>query len=138
MDGETSTAEVEARRAGEGGPATAFVERLLERIGGRASVRAVFGEPVERNGITIVPVARIRWGAGGGGGSARDMDARGGEGSGAGGGGGLYAEPVGYLEIGPAGAQFKPIRNLASPMLLLVAGISASVVLRGLARLLRR
>jgi uncharacterized spore protein YtfJ len=138
MNEGTSTAEDDARRAAEGRSATAFVERLLERIGVQANVHAVFGEPVERNGITIVPVARIRWGAGGGGGSARDMDARGGEGSGAGGGGGLSADPVGYLEIGPGGAQFKPIRNLASPTLLLVAGISASLLLRGLARILRR
>ena len=49
--------EEDAGRAVEGGSAAAFVERLLERIGGRANVRAVFGEPVERDGITIVPIS---------------------------------------------------------------------------------
>jgi hypothetical protein len=38
-----------------------FVERMAERIGAKASVRAVFGEPIERDGITVVPVARVRW-----------------------------------------------------------------------------
>ena len=138
MNDERDRAEEEARSTAEGGLATAFVERLFERIGAQANVAAVFGEPVERNGTTVIPVARIRGGAGGGAGSARDTTAGRGEGSGGGGGGGLSAEPVGYLELGPAGASFRPIKSPLSPMLLLVAGISASLVLRALARILRR
>ena len=138
MNEERAKAEQEARSAAEGGLANAFVERLFERIGAEANVRAVFADPIERDGTTVIPVARIRWGAGGGAGSARDTTAGRGEGSGGGGGGGLSAEPVGYLELGPAGASFRSFKSPLSPMLVLVAGISASLVLRALARILRR
>ena len=131
-----------------------FVERMAERVGAKASVRAVFGEPIERNGITIIPVARVRWGFGGGGGRGPIAVGPGSEGDGAateptidegmsgagtGGGGGVTADPIGYLEIGPDGATFKPIGSpMPSPGFLLAAGVSAGFVLRGIARLLRR
>src|SRR5436190_23956438 len=85
-----------------------FVERMAERVGAKASVRAVFGEPIERNGITIIPVARVRWGFGGGAGrgpiavgpgSEADGSAteptidEGISGAGTGGGGGVAADP---------------------------------------------
>ena len=40
--------------------------RLAERLGASASASSVFGEPVERDGVTVIPVARVRWGVGGG------------------------------------------------------------------------
>lgn len=153
----------EARSAGGGGPLDGFVERMAERVGGTASVRAVFGEPVERAGVTIIPVAKVRWGFGGGAGSgpapgpARPaqaspfsdvqaeadaaVDAAGAaqSGFGSGGGGGATAEPVGYLEIGPDGATFHPIVSpRPSAGFLLASGATAALVLRSLARLVRR
>ena len=147
----------EARVAGAAGPVDGFVERIAERVGATASVRAVFGEPIERDGLTIIPVAKVRWGFGGGaggpvavgpgrpsespfsdGGEAIDRDAPGAS-MGSGGGGGATADPVGYLEIGPDGATFRPIISpMPSPAFLLAAGATAALVLRGLARLVRR
>ncbi len=46
--------------------AAALLERVVDRIGARASVTAVFGEPVVREKVTVVPVARIAFGFGGG------------------------------------------------------------------------
>ena len=130
-----------------------FVERMAERVGAKASVRAVFGDPIERHGITIVPVARVRWGFGGGAGrgplamgpgtgeqpgGSTTFD-EGLSGMGTGGGGGVTADPVGYLEIGPDGAVFKPIISpMPSPGFLLAAGASAAILLRAVGRLLRR
>ncbi len=139
-----------ARAAGEGGPVETFVERIAERVGGKASVRAVFGDPIERDGITVIPVARVRWGFGGGSGSGpipmgpgiADQGSEAGEGqvgSGRGAGGGAAADPLGYLEIGPDGAAFIPIAAATpSPAFLLAAGVTATLVLRGLAKLIRR
>ena len=86
---------------------SAVADRLLQRIGdvvgGRAMVSTVFGEPVEREGITVIPVAKARFGFGGGGGAgAREGD----EGSGGGGGGGAFVSPVGFIEVrdGTAGS----------------------------------
>jgi len=130
-----------------------FVERMAERVGAKASVRAVFGDPIERHGITIVPVARVRWGFGGGAGrgplamgpgtgeqpgGSTTFD-EGLSGMGTGGGGGVTADPVGYLEIGPDGAVFRPIISpMPSPGFLLAAGASAAILLRAVGRLLRR
>src|SRR5829696_2094047 len=122
-----------AREAGEGGPIDGFIERMAERVGGKASVRAVFGEPIERDGFTVIPVARVRWGFGGGSGTGPvtmgpgrtgdEVDLRDATGSGSGGGGGVTADPVGYLEIGPDGATFNPIMSpRPSPGFLLAAG----------------
>jgi len=134
-----------------------FVERMAERVGAKASVRAVFGDPIERDGITIIPVARVRWGFGGGAGrgpiavgpGATDdapegapLDVtsdHGNSGFGTGGGGGATADPIGYIEIGPDGATFRPIVSpMPSPGFILAAGASAALLLRGVARLLRR
>ena len=129
----------EAQQAAEGGMGVRLLARVMEQMGGRAHVTAVFGEPVERNGVTVIPVARLRWffGAGSGSGPAQGGESTAmGEGSGGGGGGG--AEPVGYVEIGPSGTAFRPIAGAyPNPVLVLVAGLSAALVLRALARLLR-
>jgi len=134
-----------------------FVERMAERVGAKASVRAVFGDPIEKGGITVIPVARVRWGFGGGAGrgpiavgpgatdgapevAPQDVTSdEGNSGFGTGGGGGATADPIGYIEIGPDGATFRPIVSpMPSPGFILAAGASAALLLRGVARLLRR
>jgi len=144
----------QARAAGGPGAIDGFVERMAERVGAKASVRAVFGDAVERDGITVIPVARVRWGFGGGAGRGPiavgpGIDADGAptpssidegmSGSGSGGGGGATADPIGYIEIGPDGATFRAITPpMPSPGFLLAAGLAGSLLLRGLARLIRR
>src|SRR5262245_59732915 len=144
----------EARKAGRGSSIDGFVKRMAERIGGKATVSAVFGDPIERDGLTIIPVARVRWAFGGGAGrgliavgpgTADDGSATdpfidpGLSGLGTGGGGGATADPVGYLEIGPDGAEFKPIiQTMPSPGFMLAAGAAGALVLRAIARLIRR
>jgi uncharacterized spore protein YtfJ len=133
-----------ARQAAEATPAERLLERMADRIGARASVSAVFGEAIERGEVTIVPVARVRWGFGGGAGGADQLpEAPGDTGAaswagGGGGGGGAAADPIGYVEIGPDGATFRPIvPAYPSPLFLLVLGITAAILIRALARLLR-
>ena len=79
---------------------SALADELLQRIGhavgDNANARAIFGEPVEREGITVIPVAKARFGFGGGGGAGAHA---GEEGSGGGGGGGAVVSPVGYIEV---------------------------------------
>jgi len=43
--------------------------RLGQAVGQGATVSTVFGEAVERDGITVIPVAKARFGFGGGGGA---------------------------------------------------------------------
>jgi hypothetical protein len=55
-----------AKREAEAAAADDKFAKLVEAFGGTASAQAVFGAPVERDGVTVVPVARIRYGVGGG------------------------------------------------------------------------
>lgn len=128
----------EVRRASENGQQR-FVERLLERMGAGASARAVFGDPVERDGVTVIPVARVAWGAGGGGGAGTTSKGEKSDvGEGGGGGGGLNARPFGYIEVSDGQARFVQFRDPASFVpLVLAAAFGSWLLLRGLRALVR-
>jgi uncharacterized spore protein YtfJ len=73
------------------------------------SVRRVFGDPQELDGVTVIPVARISGVAGGGGGEGtRDQQG----GSGFGTGFGVRADPVGVYEIRDGEVVWKPIIDI--------------------------
>src|SRR5258708_37763800 len=76
---------------------------MCERSSRSAGVRSVYGEAITAHGKTIIPVARVSYGFGGGSGR-KPGDASPAEGEG--GGGGLYAAPLGVLEVSDAGTQF--------------------------------
>lgn len=68
------------------------------------TVRRVFGDAYEVDGVTVIPVARARGGGGGGGEGNPD----GAEGSGFGSGYGLDVRPVGVYEVRDGQAEWKP------------------------------
>lgn len=108
-----------------------FIEQLAEKLGAMATVKKVYGDPIERGHVTIVPVAKFLCGFGGGEGDKYGH-------GGAGGGGGIKVTPVGYIELKNGGSKFRPIRNSATTATLLIAGGVAGVLLmRGLSYLLR-
>jgi uncharacterized spore protein YtfJ len=120
-------------------PTERLVERLAEKIGSSARAAAVFGEAVGRDGVTVIPVAKARWGFGGGDGGpgggrrpgrvrrgddggraaaapapqeraeSRPIEGRDAAGWGGGGGGGVQITPVGFIEMTPTGARFRRI-----------------------------
>ena len=123
----------DARTAAEG-RRERFLERLASRVGLQAGAQAVFGQPVERGELTVIPVAKLRWGFGGGSGQGAE-----GAGSGEGGGGGVAASPLGFIEIRPSGAVFRRIEDpVAYWPLVLVGSLAAWILLRGLRGLLKR
>ena len=95
---------------------------LGDRLQSGASVRAVFGDPVEAHGRTVIPVARIGYGFGAGGRAAGNEAASPEDGYGSGGGAGLRARPVGALEITAGGTRFIPFIAPARLGILLLAG----------------
>jgi len=76
---------------------------LVTRTQDVLTVRRVFGEAIERNGVTVVPV--VRFAAGGGAGSGDG--GRNGSG-GSGGGYGLKANPAGVFVIRDGAVQWRP------------------------------
>lgn len=138
MSSETDRAIREAQRA-VAGPFDNLVENLADRIGVRANVHAVFGAPIVQEGVTVIPVAKVRWGFGGGGGrgtadKAESVDA----GEGGGGGGGVIASPLGYIEVRDGGAAFHRIRDIASYVPVMLAGaVSFWLISRGVKTIFR-
>ncbi len=123
----------DARTAAEG-RRERFVEGLATRVGLQAGAQAVFGQPVERGDLTVIPVAKMRWGFGGGTGRGAASDA-----GGEGGGGGVVASPLGFIEIRPGAAVFRRIEDpVAYWPLVLVGSLGAWVLLRGVRGLLKR
>jgi uncharacterized spore protein YtfJ len=98
----TPIEEMGTHSAGPAGLDAVF-ERLAARLGESARAAHVFGEAVERDGVTVVPVATARWGVGGGSGPKK------GEGMGTGGGGGATVKPIGYIEIRAGSSRFRPL-----------------------------
>ena len=81
------------------------VQEILDKARDTVSVRDVFGEPYERDGVTIIPVARVMGAGGGGAGTAE-------EGEGSGYGYGLKSEPVGVFVIRDGKVKFEPAPNI--------------------------
>lgn len=101
--------------------------RLFDRMRG---AELCYGSPVTGGDRTVVPVARVR--VAGGFGTGDD---------GKGGGGAVDAAPIGYIEVGPDGAQFRPIadpdrtlRIVRSVAVTAAAVLGAAAALRNLSR----
>jgi uncharacterized spore protein YtfJ len=86
------------------------IMELVERAKDSATVKRVFGDPIQQDGVTVIPVARVVQGGGGGMGrqeAATDPDAApGGEGSG--GGFGLSATPAGVFVVKDGDVRWQP------------------------------
>jgi uncharacterized spore protein YtfJ len=85
---------------------------LRKMLNGLAGAKLCYGEPVRNGDHVVIPVARVRAAGGGGigeGGGHNPQDGSTGGGSGKGVGGQLDAAPVGFIDIGPDGAQFHSI-----------------------------
>ena len=93
-----------------------LVERLAQKVGVTANAKYIYGEPVERQGVTVIPVAKAVYGFGGGSGT---NDAK--NESGGGGGGGAVLTPVGFIEIRNGAARFRPTRDWLNLIPLLAA-----------------
>jgi uncharacterized spore protein YtfJ len=95
------------------------------------TVKRVFGEPYEKNGVTVIPVARVQGGAGGGGGES--PEGQGGKGSG--GGFGISARPVGAFLIRGNDLTWRPTIDvnrivLGSQILAIVALLTLRTIVK--------
>jgi uncharacterized spore protein YtfJ len=99
--------------------ASDILDKIGEKLGSSATVKAVYGEPIQVNGRTVVPVAKVAYGFGGGFGAGHDKHGTNGDaanegrhGEGGGGGGGVRAFPAGALEITDQGTRFVPYTDM--------------------------
>ena len=93
-------------------------EEILTRVGDQIGVRRVFGEPIEREGVTLVPVA-VSTGGGGGGSAPED------QGSGAGFGG--FVRGIGAYSISNGQVRFVPAVDTTALAALFVVAVGVVV-----------
>jgi len=95
------------------------VEELVKGYRDAVTVKRVFGEPYEKNGITLIPAAKVMGGGGGGSGEAPD-----GQGQGSGTGFGIAAKPAGAYVIRGNEVRWQPaidVNRLVGGALLIAA-----------------
>jgi uncharacterized spore protein YtfJ len=90
------------------------VDELLSGARDAISVRRVFGEPIEHDGVMVVPVAKV----GGGGGGGSDTEHNGG------GGFGLGARPVGVYVVKDGQVSWRPAVDPVRVALVMVAALA--------------
>ena len=92
-----------------------FISRAQDAI----TVRKVFGEPFEKDGLTVIPAARVMGGTGGG--TGQDESGQQGEG----GGFGLVARPAGAFVIRDGEVTWRPA---VDPTTVIAAGTAITIV----------
>ena len=75
---------------------------ILTQARDTMTVKRVFGDPIQQDGVTIVPVAKIAGGGGGGGGESNNGE------SGSGAGFGINATPAGVYVIQGGEVRWEP------------------------------
>jgi uncharacterized spore protein YtfJ len=103
-----------------------LIVKLAERLGAQLATSTVYGTAVERDGVSVVPVAVARLGFGGGSGADPSKQQEG-----EGGGGVGSVAPVGYIELKDGRTRFVPIVHPARMLaLVLAASVAAFAVAR--------
>lgn len=103
-----------------------FLDDLQKRFAemqSKAGVEAVFGEPIQLDGRTVIPVASVRYGFGMGGGTGPGKDKERDAPSGGGGGGAARVEPIALIEAVDGRIRVLPIVNVTR-----LAAIGAFVI----------
>ena len=98
------------------------VDELLHGAQDAMTVRRVYGEAIERDGVTVVPAAMVVGGGGGGGDEAGN----------GGGGFGLGARPIGAWIIRDGEVSWKPAADVT--LLAAIGGLTLVALVRLLSR----
>ncbi|WP_242916227.1 spore germination protein GerW family protein [Pontibacter liquoris] len=108
---------------------------LPEIFSRTATVKKVYGEPIETQGKTIIPVAQVAFGFGGGfgdknGKATAPSNPAEANGEGGGMGGGLSAKPIGFIEVTPNETRFVRINKGRYIALGALLGVTVSLLAR--------
>ncbi|HEY7465041.1 MAG TPA: spore germination protein GerW family protein [Candidatus Limnocylindria bacterium] len=105
------------------------VAEMLEGAREAMTVKRVYGEPIEREGLTIIPTADVRGGGGGGGDSQNN----------GGGGFGVTARPVGAYVVRDGEVEWEPAVDASRIAIMgMVTAIVALLVLRSVIKALAK
>lgn len=116
------------------------IEEVVNGVRDALTVKRVFGEPYEKDGVTIIPAAVVRGGAGGGSAPAEGAP---GEAKGSGTGFGINARPVGIYVIRGETVKYRPAIDLnriiaGAQIVAAIAFITVRTIARARSRMMRR
>ena len=86
-----------------------LVKTTLGEIEKVLSTKTVVGEPLNIEGITLIPLISAGFGFGAGGGSGKSAEKQKAEGIGGGTGGGAWVKPVAVIIVSKEGVKIEPI-----------------------------
>lgn len=101
------------------------VQETISAARDAITVKRVYGDPYERNGLTLIPAAAV--GGGSGGGSGEDPNG----GSGGGAGFGLKARPVGAYVIDNGHVHWEPAVDVSRIAQMGVAALIVAILVLG-------
>ena len=110
------------------------VQDVIAQARDAMTVKRVFGEPYEKDGVTVIPAARVQGGAGGG--SGEDPQ---GQGKGSGSGFAMNARPVGAFIIQGGELSWRPAVDvnriiLGGQVVVIVALLTLRAIVKARAR----
>jgi uncharacterized spore protein YtfJ len=106
------------------------VKETFEKADEALTVKRVFGEPYVRDGVTVIPAAKVQGGAGGGAGEGPE-----GQGSGTGTGYGLNAKPLGVYVLKDGDAVWRPAVDVNRLVLgMQVVAVAALLLIRAVVK----
>ncbi|MEX0991243.1 MAG: sporulation protein [Actinomycetota bacterium] len=112
------------------------VQQVIDQARDLMTVGRVFGEPFEKNGVTVIPAAKVQGGGGGGDGEA---DGSKGPQKGSGAGFGVNARPAGAYVVDGASVEWKPAMDwnraiLGGQIVAVAALIAVASIVRSVSR----
>ena len=110
------------------------VQDVIAQARDALTVKRVFGEPYEKDGVTIIPAARVQGGAGGG--SGEDPQ---GQGKGSGSGFAMTARPVGAFVLREGELSWRPAVDvnrivLGGQVVIIVALLTVRTIIKAKAK----
>lgn len=110
------------------------VDEIMEGARDTLTVRRVYGEPYEKDGVTLIPAAAVRGGGGGGEGEPSETTP-----GGAGAGFGMTARPVGAYQIKGDEVSWVPAADTTRVIIMSeIVVIFALLVIRSVLRARRK
>jgi uncharacterized spore protein YtfJ len=101
------------------------IDELLTGAREALTARLVYAEPYEKDGVTVIPAARVV--GGGGGGAGRDKAGRKGDGGGL----GLVARPVGAFVVKDGDVRWVPAVDVRGVLATVAGVVLGALVIRG-------
>jgi uncharacterized spore protein YtfJ len=110
------------------------IQDLIAKAQDTLTVKRVYGEPYEKDGVTIIPAARVQGGAGGGQGEDPKRQGRG-----SGSGFGITARPVGAFVLRQGELSWRPAVDvtrivLGGQVVAVVALLTARAIIKAWAK----